>query len=317
MLGRRTSLATFATTAAVGLGTLGLAVAAPGQPEPPELTLRSAQGALTLASPQDGQTLFAAGGMRPGGGTFGTLVMRNTGDEPAVLSLRATGALDTPGAGGGRLSDVLLVTVARVDGGPTTLWTGTATALSGAALGVLGPGEQRTLRVSAQLPAAVGNAYQGAALSVGLEWAASRVPVVPTPTPTPTPTTTTPAPTQTTTTTPPTTPVVTPPPTTPGADTPLDVSPEVLGLPSAKACLSRRNFRIHVRGPRGAAIAAVTVKAGSKRARTVAGRGRHTVAARVDLRGVTKRKVTVALQVRTTDGRLYRSKRTYKICAGR
>jgi spore coat-associated protein N len=318
MLGARTSLTVLLTSAALALGALGLAVAAPGRPEAAAVELRDASGALSIFSPQHGQTLFSAGDLRPGQSVSGTLRLINSGEVTGLLSLRAN-VTDTPGAGGGRLSQQLAVTVADITGGqaPAVLWSGTPAALAEAPLGSLAGGQQRELLVSALLPAAgTGNAFQGASLSMGLEWGAVAV--------------------------------ATPTPTEPhgpggpigeqgaGPDTPappvgpgngavagtatgavLDVSPEELGLPSAKRCLSRRKFAIQVRAPRGSAIAQALVQVGRKKPVTVRGRGRGKVRAMVNLRGLGGKKVLVRIEVRASDGRSYRSKRTYKICAGR
>jgi spore coat-associated protein N len=321
MLGARTSLTAFLTTAALALGALGLAVAAPGRPDTPDLELRDASGALSISSPQNGQTLFSAGGLRPGQSLSGTLALVNSGGVPGSLSLRAN-VTDTPGMGGGRLSQQLALTVAEVTGGqaPAVLWSGAPAALSEVALGLLPGGQRRDFLVSAGLPASgTGNAYQGAALSLGLEWGAV---AMATPTPTPTPEAPTPpappapsagggAATQGTTGTAPVLPA------TGARGAVANVAPEVLGLPGAKACLSRRKFAIRVRAPRGSAVARAIVKVASKKPVKVNGRGRRKVDAIVDLRRLSGKKVLVRIDVRATDGRSYRSQRTYKICAGR
>jgi hypothetical protein len=322
MLGARTSLTALLTTAVLALGALGLAVAAPGRPDTPDLELRDASGALSISSPQNGQTLFSAGGLRPGQSLSGTLALVNSGGVPGSLSMRAQ-VTDTPGVGGGRLSQQLALTVAEVTGGqaPAVLWSGAPAALSEVALGLLPGGQRRDFLVSAGLPASgTGNAYQGAALSLGLEWGAVAV-ATPTPTPeAPTPPAA-PAPspgggaaTQGTAGTAGTAPVL---PATGAGGAVANVAPEVLGLPGAKACLSRRKFAIRVRAPRGSAVGRAIVKVAGKKPVKVNGRGRRKVDAIVDLRRLSGKKVLVRIDVRATDGRSYRSQRTYKICAGR
>lgn len=80
-----------------------------------------------------------------------------------------------------------------------------------------------------------------------------------------------------------------------------------LGLPSAKRCLSRRAFTIHL--PRGLRSAVVTV-AGKRVARR---RG----SARVDLRGLPRGSFRVRITGRTRAGKLVRSVRTYRTCAAK
>ena len=64
-------------------------------------------------------------------------------------------------------------------------------------------------------------------------------------------------------------------------------------------------------------VSVATVRVGTKKAKRINGHGRRKVAAVVNLRRFKKRKVAVRIDVRTTDGHRYRSKRTYRICAGR
>jgi hypothetical protein len=312
-------------TVAVALGAIGLAVAAPGQPQT-EVTFHAA-GALSLASSRDGETLFSAPGMRPGGAISGALRVTNTGSDPAILALRTTGLDDRAGSGGGRLSGRLALIVSDVSGSgtPVQLWAGRPQDLDEARLALLPAGTARDLVVTAALPASgAGNAYQGASVSLGLTWGvrpvgdgldgAAVAPPVPTPTPAPVHT---PAPA------PAPAPVATPVPTIapapaapPAVPATLDVAPEELGLPGANACLSRRSFKIHLRAPRGAGVDRAVVRVGRMAPKQIAGRGRRIVAAPVNLRGFKQRKVVVRIELRTTDARSYRGTRSYRICAG-
>ena len=118
-----------------------------------------------------------------------------------------------------------------------------------------------------------------------------------TPTPTPTPT-----------------PISTPAPTPPApAPTPAAVSfTSVATLPSAKACVSRRNFRIRLRQPKGGKLASATVKVNG---RTVATRKGARVTAPVDLRGLPKGRFTVTITLKLADGRTVKGSRAYRTCA--
>ena len=83
-----------------------------------------------------------------------------------------------------------------------------------------------------------------------------------------------------------------------------------LQLPrNAKACTSRRVFRIRL--PRGMRAARVTVA--GKRVRVVRRGGRLT--ARVDLRGLSRRRVKVRVAGRTRTGKAIRQTRVYRTCA--
>jgi hypothetical protein len=321
----RTPIVFLIVTVAVALGAIGLAVAAPGRPET-KVTFQAA-GALSLASSRDGETLFNAAGMRPGGAVSGALRVTNTGDQPAILALRTTGLADRAGSGGGRLSSRLALIVSDVSGTamPIQLWAGRPQDLDEARLALLPAGTARDLVVTAALPVSgAGNDYQGASVSLGLTWGVrpaadglggTVVPPAPTPVHTPAPTVppvVTPAPPAA-----PVTPAPLPAPAPPAAPAELVVAPDVLGLPGPNACLSRRTFKIHLRAPGGGHIAQAVVQVGRKAAKRIAGRGKRIVAAPVDLRGFKQRKVAVRIQLRTTEGGAYRGARTYRVCAGR
>jgi hypothetical protein len=324
----RASIATLVATLVVSLGAFGLAVAAPGGHPRMRVQLQAA-GALGLSSSRDGETLFSAAGMRPGQAISGTLRITNTGDAATILAVRPSGFSDRAGVGGGRLSGKLALIISDVSwvGTPVQLWAGRPADLTEARLAILAKGESRDLVVTAALPAAsADNSYQGATFSLGLTWGARPVSdgLIPTATPTPTP----PAPVHTpapvsTPSHPVTPPVTTTPPTTtlpvttmPGG-TPIDVSADELGLPSANACMSRRKFRIHLRAPHQGKVRKAVVRVGRKKPIRVKGRGRPIVPVKVDLRRFKRHKVLVKIDLRTTDGHRYRSKRKYRICAGR
>jgi hypothetical protein len=331
MGGARASIATLVVTALIALGALGLAVASPGNPS--TRVAFTASGALALTSSRDGETLFAADQMRPGQAVSGTLRISNTGETGAILSLRTSGVQEQAGIGGGRLSGRLALIVSDVSGAgaPVQLWAGRPADLAEARLAILAKGESRDLVVTAALAAAgATNAYQGASVSFGLTWGVrplsdGLVATTPTPTVTPVPTRTptpvrTPAPVSTPappTTTPPATTTAAPVVVTPPADVALDVAADELGLPGANACLSRRKFKIHLRAPGGGHVSLAVVRVGKKPAKRIQGHGRRKVAAVISLLGFTKHKVTVKLDLRTTDGHRYRSKRAYRVCAGR
>ncbi len=90
-------------------------------------------------------------------------------------------------------------------------------------------------------------------------------------------------------------------------------SAEDLGLPPAgRRCVSRRNFTIRLRAPKGARLRTARVTVNGERVAVRRRRGRLT--ARVDLRGLPKRVVRVRIDARTTrGGRLLRT-RSYRTC---
>ena len=86
----------------------------------------------------------------------------------------------------------------------------------------------------------------------------------------------------------------------------------VIVLPSTRKCVSRRNFRIRLKQPRGLKLGSAVVTLNGKRVATRSGR---RVTAPVDLRGLPKGRFTVKISVTLTDGRKLSSTRRYRTCA--
>jgi hypothetical protein len=317
------AIATLLTSLAMALTALGLAFAAPGGPKRVGLELQSASGAVHIANSRDGQAVFSAAGMRPGEGVSGTVRIGNDGDIAGAFSIRPGTVQDTPGPNGGLLSgrvQLVLFDVTDVQH-PVTVYAGPPAGLPAVTLGTLVPGSHRDYLFAATLPdsglpgsdAAGDNLFQGSGLSLGFEWrATSAAEFAPAATPTPTPAPTVPP---TTPTVPPTTPTVPTTPTTP--TTPKVVIPtgealaDALGLPSARACVSRRKFTIRLKAPLGVGVVSATITINGKvKARVKGGKTR----APVDLRGLPMGKVKVSIATKAADGRTYKSTRTYRTC---
>ena len=96
---------------------------------------------------------------------------------------------------------------------------------------------------------------------------------------------------------------------------PVPSASQIVRLPSAKRCVSRRKFRIRIRRIKGQGIyKQVVVSVNGKRAKVV--RGVRDTAA-VDLRGLPKGRFKVRITVTLADGRKVSSTRTYRTCAKR
>jgi hypothetical protein len=288
---------------------IALALAAPGEGAA-KLRLASASGSLSLSNSNAGQAIFRATGMRPGQEASGSVTIGNTGTVPAALGVATAGIQDVPGLGGGRLSDRLQLRVVDVTATPVTVYSGALRAMGAVGLGTLAPGARRTfVVVAAMTPGAGDNAFQGAALQMGFEWTAVGSEVVATPTPTPTP-----AP-----------PAVTPnvPPTAPPADpqgavlSGIALGTRIFQLPAATRCLSRRNFTIRVRLPKGTRFKTLAIRVNGKVKLKRKGLKARKVKARINLRGMPKGKVVVKIVAGTSTGRKAVRKRTYHTCAKR
>ena len=89
---------------------------------------------------------------------------------------------------------------------------------------------------------------------------------------------------------------------------------DVVTLPSARKCVSRRKFRIKLRTPRGTRITQATIFINGKKKKTFTGRA---IKPTVDLRGLPKGKITVRIEIKTADGRSAKLTRKYRTCAPR
>lgn len=108
----------------------------------------------------------------------------------------------------------------------------------------------------------------------------------------------------------PATPSPSPAPPTPAAGAPSD-----LGLPSSRSCISRRNFVIRLRAPRGEKLRSARVLVSGRRVRVMRRGGR--LRARVDLRGRPQGRVRVKIVARTRSGRTVKRTRRYRTCTPR
>src|SRR4051794_16277761 len=84
-----------------------------------------------------------------------------------------------------------------------------------------------------------------------------------------------------------------------------------LGLPSARSCVSRRFFRIRVRGPRGQKLRSARVYLNGKRVKVRRGR------ATINLRGLPKGVARVKIVAVTTRGRRVAAVRRYQTCTAK
>jgi hypothetical protein len=142
------------------------------------LVATAVEGSFEVTNSEDGQPIFAATNLAPGGAADGTVTLEDTGSAPAALLLRRGELVDTPGLGGGILSERLELTVIDVTapGAPRTVYSGPLAAMPDRPAGELRPGESRTFEFTATLPDAgepsFQNAVQGASTTVAYAWIA-------------------------------------------------------------------------------------------------------------------------------------------------
>jgi hypothetical protein len=254
-----------------------------------------------------------------------------------ALTLAPAAPADTPGLGGGMLSNKLELLVIDVTTAttPVTVYAGTLAQMDPTDVGALLPGQHRTyLFVATLTPSGnIDNAYQGAAIRTDFTWTATGA-ATPTATPTASPTATptptaSPSPTATAApTAPPATgsgqPTATPAPVTqpPVPPAGAEATGEILGsqlfsLPAARKCVSRRKFTIHIRRPAGTYFKSIAVTVNRRTKIRLKGLKAKKVKTTVSLKGLPAGKVTVKITARTANGRKAVSKRKYKTCAAK
>jgi hypothetical protein len=291
--------ATLLASTAMALSAFGLAFAMPGDGrDEPRATLASATGAVRITNSREGEAVFSAAAMRPGEGVSGTVRIGNGGDADGRFAVRPSGLSDAPGPNGGRLSERVELVLRDVTDAqaPTTVYAGPPAGFGEIELGTIAPGRHREYMVAITLPeGADDNLYQGSRLSFGFEWRAGPLPAA-----TSTPTPAAPVP---------------PAPAPPPAPSPTAApTADELGLPPARACVSRRRLRIRLKAPRGATVVSARVAINGKVKVRVKGRRAR---APIVLRRLPKRRVKIRVAVTASNGRTYTRTRTYRTCARR
>ena len=142
------------------------------------LATTATTGSFAVTNTQEGRPIFTAANLAPGGSAEGTVTIEDTGPAPATLLLRRGEVVDSPGLGGGILSDQLRLEVVDITApaSPRTVYSGPLAAMSDRPAGELDPGEARTFRFTATFPdagaPAVENTVQGASTTVAYAWIA-------------------------------------------------------------------------------------------------------------------------------------------------
>jgi hypothetical protein len=161
-------LALLGLAAAVALGKVGA-------PPPARAATVAASGAFEISNSKEGQPIFAASGIAPGGSATGTVAIEDTGSGPVALKLHRGELVDTPGLEGGLLSEQLRLVILDLTAPsePQTVYSGPLASMPDIEIGELGPGQVRTYRFTATLPdEGSQNAVQGAATTVAYAWIA-------------------------------------------------------------------------------------------------------------------------------------------------
>jgi len=159
---------------AIGVVALALSFSGLGRADARSMKAR-ATGAMRIAGSAADEAIFAAANLAPGGSVRGTVEIRNLGHGPAALMLAPLNLRDLPGAGGGRLSAGLALTVRDVTGGSSGIvYSGPFDALHPVRVGALGKGERRRYAFEARLPSSpspsLDDPFAGASTDVDYRW---------------------------------------------------------------------------------------------------------------------------------------------------
>lgn len=165
-------LVALAALAAVALAQVDGAPAA-------RLATTAASGSFEVANSADGEPIFTAANIGPGGSAEGMVTIENTGSAPAALLLRRGEVVDSPGLGGGTLSDRLRLDIVDLTApaSPRTVYSGPLATMPDQPAGELAPGEAHTFRFTVSFPdagtSALQNSVQGASTTVAYAWIAA------------------------------------------------------------------------------------------------------------------------------------------------
>jgi hypothetical protein len=132
----------------------------------------AADGAAQLVNSSSGSAILSGLRMLPGQSVTGTVTIANQGTASGRLELTTAALADTPGPGGGQLSERLQLVV-RDDTAGALRYEGTLAGLQDLALGTFRPHEAHRYRFTVGFPAQTGdNAYQSSSVSVTYNWQA-------------------------------------------------------------------------------------------------------------------------------------------------
>ncbi len=134
-------------------------------------------GVLSHSNDKDGSAILTASNMKPGDVVSGTVTIENTGTLAGVFSLTATNLTDTPGSNGGKLSDVLVITILD---GSDELYAGPINNIGTLNAGTYDPGDEHTYTFTVTFPdsgppggsTSGDNLYQGSSMSIDFVWTA-------------------------------------------------------------------------------------------------------------------------------------------------
>src|SRR4051812_14768473 len=113
--------------------------------------------------------------MRPGRTVGGTVTIRNSGDAAAALTLSKSDLVDSPGSGGGRLSEALFLAVDDF-AAQRRVYDGPIASMERVPLAPIAARGANGFRFTVTMPRTRDDRYQAASASVRFDWAATALP---------------------------------------------------------------------------------------------------------------------------------------------
>jgi hypothetical protein len=144
-------------------------------PREPSLRATAATGSVKLTDSRGGGAIVSAAHMDPGDSVTGTVTISNGGDAPAALRLSKSQLLDTPGLGGGRLSEALFLAVDDLTAG-RRVYDGPLASMLPLPVAPIPAGGGHSFRFTVRLPQIRGALYQVAFTTVRFDWSATALP---------------------------------------------------------------------------------------------------------------------------------------------
>jgi spore coat-associated protein N len=133
----------------------------------------SAAAQVLQTNSKNGSAIVTAENMKPGDTVSDTVTIANPTGAPAAYVLSTSNLVDTPAAGGAKLSERLQIAIEDSKG--ATVYAGPIGAAGERQLGSFAGGESRTYRFTVSFPkGSDGNALAGARMSVEFDWLAQQ-----------------------------------------------------------------------------------------------------------------------------------------------
>lgn len=128
-------------------------------------------GSLEATSDPPG-AIFSVTGMLPGDVETGNVTIQNSGDASGTFTLTSENLTDTPGTGGGNLSDVLQLVITEDPGtaSESEVYTGPINAPISENLGSWAANESHDFHFEITFPSSADNTFQGSSMTVDFVW---------------------------------------------------------------------------------------------------------------------------------------------------